>query len=198
MSYRLTKIYTKKGDQGFTSIANKRLPKDDYLLEAVGTVDELNASIGLLLSFSIEDENIEQYLTQIQHDLFDLGGELHAANHIVITDATVKRLENILDELNETLPPLKEFILPRGNQAAAATHLARTIARRAERALVRHHRQTPLSNSFLIRYLNRLSDLLFVIARVLNKEKKEEEILWQHERHALSEGQNQKEGSSES
>lgn len=178
MPYRLTKIYTRKGDEGYTTLGENRISKDELLVEAVGTVDELNSAIGLVLAAnSVPD--IEATLTTIQHDLFSLGGELHASSHIAITAAKITWLEETLDRWNDTLPPLKEFVLPRGNTAAAACHLARTICRRAERCLVRLHREQPLNNPEMLRYLNRLSDLLFVIARILARGTNSDEKLWE-------------------
>lgn len=182
MPYRLTKIYTRKGDEGFTTLGDSRIPKDDLLVEAIGSIDELNSAIGLIIAQRIRDRQIEDCLTQIQNELFDFGGELHLPEHPAITAEHVTRLEQWLDEWNSKLPPLKEFILPRGNPAAAACHLARTICRRAERSVVRLHRQVPLHNPELLCYLNRLSDVLFVLARVLGKEGSDEEKLWEHER----------------
>jgi cob(I)alamin adenosyltransferase len=179
MSYRLTKIYTRKGDQGFTTFGDQHLPKDDLLIEVIGTLDELNSSIGLIISLHIKDSAIENCLTQIQHDLFHLGGELHTPEHKMIDANKITQLENLLDEWNHTLPPLKEFLLPRGNPPSAACHVARTVCRRAERCLVRLHRQIPLSNTEMLRYLNRLSDLLFVVARKLAEETHEKEVLWE-------------------
>lgn len=182
MPYRLTKIYTRKGDQGFTTLGERQLSKDDLLVEAIGTVDELNSSIGLVISFHMSNQEMEDNLTLIQNQLFDLGGELHLPEHIAITKDHVTHLEEMLDAWNKTLPPLKEFLLPRGNPPAAACHLARTICRRAERALVRLHRQVPLNNPEMIRYLNRLSDVLFVAARIIARESQDEELMWEHER----------------
>lgn len=182
MPYRLTKIYTRKGDDGYTTLRDERLPKDDLLVETIGTIDELNAAIGFTLSLSIENKDIIKALTQVQHDLFDLGGELHAPQHPVIQAEKIKQLENHIDEWNKTLPPLKEFILPGGNSKTAACHLARTICRRAERMLVKLHRQSALDNTELLRYVNRLSDVLFVAARMLAKENNAKEVLWEHER----------------
>lgn len=182
MPYRLTKIYTRQGDEGYTRIGDKSISKDDFLLEALGTIDELNSFIGLIISSRIKNAEIENCLTRIQNDLFDFGGELHLPERITITAEKITQLENYLDQWNSTLPPLTEFLLPRGNQSSAASHLARTVCRRAERCLVRLHRQVPLNNPELLRYLNRLSDLLFVIARILALETEEKEMLWEHER----------------
>jgi cob(I)alamin adenosyltransferase len=179
---RLTKIYTRKGDEGYTTLGDNRVSKDDLLVEAVGTIDELNSVIGWVLSLQIKNNDIVNGLTQVQNDLFDMGGELHLPIHKVITAEKVTHLEQLLDAWNSTLPPLKEFLLPRGNIKSAASHVARTVCRRAERCLVRLHRQVTLNNTEMLRYLNRLSDLLFVVARMLGNETDEKEILWDHER----------------
>ena len=175
---RLTKIYTRKGDEGYTTLGDRSLSKDDLLVEAVGTVDELNSAIGLVLALPIQEKDIKQCLTQIQHDLFDLGGELHLPEHIAITAGKIVQLEQQLDAWNATLPPLKEFLLPGGNPTSAACHIARTVCRRAERCLVRLHRQMSLTNPDILKYINRLSDVLFVTARMLAKETLAQEILW--------------------
>lgn len=182
MPYRLTKIYTRKGDKGYTKLGNKPISKDEALIEALGTVDELNSMIGFVISLLNQHKEIEDCLTQIQNDLFDLGGELYLPDHVVITPQKVTRLEQRLDAWNETLPPLEEFLLPRGNPSSAGTHVARTVCRRAERCLVRLHRQTPLKNDDMIRYINRLSDLLFVIARILAYDNGKKELLWNHKK----------------
>jgi len=180
MPYRLTKLYTRKGDEGFTSLGDRPVSKDDLLIEALGTIDELNSTIGFIISLKIDDKEIEHCLTRIQNDLFDLGGEMHMPDRVVITAEKVTQLEQQLDFWNNTLPPLKEFLLPRGNSKSAASHVARTVCRRAERCMVRLHRQVTLNNPEMLRYLNRLSDLLFVIARILARESDEKEILWEH------------------
>lgn len=182
MPYRLTKIYTRKGDDGYTHFGDSRIPKDDLIIEAIGAVDELNAFIGFVTSLEIQNKAIEETLTQIQNDLFDLGGELYAPEYQAITAEKVSYLETSLDEWNATLPPLTEFVLPRGNTKCTAAHIARTVCRRAERCLVKVHRQIPLKNPQLLRYLNRLSDVLFVAARMLARESEGEERLWEHER----------------
>lgn len=178
MPHRLTKIYTRKGDSGFTSLGDRSISKDDLLIEAIGTVDELNSVLGFIVSQKVQTAEIEATLTQIQHDLFDLGAELHVPERITINTEKVSELEKILDKWNATLPPLQEFVLPRGNPKAAACHIARTVCRRAERCMVRLHRQVTLANPEMLRYLNRLSDVLFVMARMLAKETGEKEILW--------------------
>jgi cob(I)alamin adenosyltransferase len=178
---RLTKIYTRQGDKGNTVFKNKKLPKDDIAIEVIGTLDELNSAIGLTLSFNPTDESgLNSLLFKIQNHLFDLGGELHSPQASVINAEHILFLENKLDELNATLPPLAEFILPGGPPHAASCHLARTICRRTERLLVTLNRQDPLTNSEMLRYLNRLSDLLFVIARIYTQKAKSTERLWEH------------------
>jgi len=179
MGHRLSKIYTRTGDSGSTGLGDgSRIDKDSHRVEAFGSVDELNSSIGCILAVPDTPQNIRDYLLEIQHDLFDLGGELCIPGQQVIDSAYVERLEQWLDSLNESLPPLKEFILPGGGPAAAACHLARTICRRAERrvwTLARHEsviESTP-------KYLNRLSDLLFVMARILARHEDGAEVLWQ-------------------
>jgi cob(I)alamin adenosyltransferase len=182
MSYRLSKIYTRKGDAGYTQLGDKPISKDDLLVEAAGAIDELNSHLGMILSFNVQNNDIETCLTRIQNDLFDMGGELHLPEDPAITPEKVTYLEKQLDQWNASLPPLKEFLLPRGNPPAAACHVARTVCRRAERDIVRLHRQVTLSNPEIIRYLNRLSDLLFVCARTLARQDNENEKLWEHER----------------
>ena len=182
MGKRLSKIYTRTGDDGTTGLGDgSRVAKDSLRVDAFGTVDEANSAIGVVLACMSVPKNVRATLTEIQHDLFELGGELCIPGHSAITDAFVERLEKTLDELNEDLPALKEFILPGGGEAAAACHLARTIVRRAERIT------TTLANaesvrSEVLKYLNRLSDLLFVIARVLARAENGEEVLWNRER----------------
>ncbi len=182
MPYRLTKIYTRKGDDGYTTLGENRLSKDDVLLETVGTIDELNSAIGVFLSYPIQDKTVINFFTHVQHILFDMGGEMHLPDRIAVTADHVTALEKQLDEWNTTLPPLKEFILPRGHAAVTHCHLARTICRRAERTMVKLHRQVPLHNPQLLRYLNRLSDVLFVAARIIAREDGDKEVLWDHER----------------
>ncbi len=180
MSYRLSKIYTRKGDDGKTSLRGERLPKNHPLVESLGALDELNCALGLVLAFGVQDQALLAQFTQIQNDLFDLGGELAEPKYQAVTGDKVTWLENRLDEWNSRLPPLKEFILPRGTAATVACHLARTICRRAERELAQLHQQEPLQNIQLLRYLNRLSDFLFVAARTLAKLEQSEEKMWEH------------------
>src|SRR5215470_9208263 len=170
MGNRLSKIYTRTGDDGTTGLGDgTRVPKDGERVEAYGTVDELNSAIGVLLAVPALPSNVTVCLTEIQHELFDLGGELCIPGHHVITAEHVLRLEEVLDGFNDPLPPLKEFILPGGGPAAAACHLARTVARRAERRVLTLAKAESVDPE-VIKYLNRLSDLLFVLARVLARQ----------------------------
>ena len=181
MGNRLSKIYTRTGDEGTTGLGDgTRVPKDSLRVEAYGTVDECNSAVGMVLAVPDVPADIRDILTQVQHDLFDLGGELCIPGHSAIKDAHVERLEQALDALNENLPPLKEFILPGGNTAAATAHVARAVCRRAERRVV-SLAHTETVNAPVLGYLNRLSDLLFVIARVLARADGGE-VLWRHER----------------
>jgi len=176
---RLTKIYTRKGDKGYTHLREQGIAKDDALVEAIGSLDELNAVIGMILASPVVPDDVNEVLTQVQNDLFDIGGEMHVPERVVIRDVNVSWLEERLDHWNDNLPTLQEFILPRGNFAAVSAHLARTICRRTERVFVRLHRQQPLQNEAILQYLNRLSDLLFVIARLLARETDSNERMWE-------------------
>lgn len=181
MGNRLSKIYTRTGDQGTTGLGDgTRVPKDDAHVEAYGTVDELNSAIGMLLAEQLP-EDVSERLTRIQNELFDLGSELCVPGYRAITAGHITWLEQTLDRFNADLPPLKEFILPAGGRAASVCHLARTICRRAERRTWTLHRQQPL-NPEALKYLNRLSDLLFVLARVIARHSGGGEVLWRHER----------------
>ena len=191
MGHRLSKIYTRTGDQGDTGLANgERISKTSLRIELLGTLDELNSAIGLVVAQSSHNHSkkcdtatqnqfgeIQNILLIIQHDLFDIGGELCLPGQLSISNQRVTRLEEQLDSLNENLPWLKEFILPGGNIPAATCHLARSIARRAERVTVALSEEQSI-NPATLAYLNRLSDLLFVIARSLARIDGEE-ILWQ-------------------
>jgi cob(I)alamin adenosyltransferase len=178
MAKRLTKIYTRTGDDGTTGLADgSRVGKDGLRIDALGDVDELNSAIGLLLAEELP-EPMRAGLLAIQHDLFDIGGELCLPGHGLIEERNVRRLEEELDTLNETLGPLQDFILPGGSRAAAAAHLARTVCRRAERKLVALARAEDVP-PLLLKYLNRLSDLLFVSARVLNRHAGGHDVLWE-------------------
>ena len=178
MGHRLSKIYTRTGDDGTTGLANgERVDKADSRVAAFGDVDETNSALGVLLVEPALPPAIATSLTRIQHELFEIGAELSLPGYRQITADHVTRLERELDALNEELPPLKEFVLPGGTRAAAVCHLARTICRRAERSAWAASKLTPL-NPELTRYLNRLSDLLFVMARWLARRDGGEEILW--------------------
>ncbi|MGQ0429854.1 MAG: cob(I)yrinic acid a,c-diamide adenosyltransferase [Gammaproteobacteria bacterium] len=182
MGNRLSKIYTRTGDDGTTGLGDgSRVGKDDPRVEAYGAVDECNSAIGMVLAVPGIPVAVRERLTAVQHELFDLGGELCIPGHRAIEGRHVTALESALDGFNDNLPPLKEFILPGGGPAAAACHLARAICRRAERrswSLARVQAVAPEP----LRYLNRLSDLLFVIARVLARHESGNEVLWKHER----------------
>ena len=181
MGNRLSKIYTRTGDDGSTGLGDgSRVGKDSLRVGAYGTVDELNSAIGVVLACDVP-EAVHKTLMRIQHELFNLGGELCIPGMALVHDSDIERLENELDGYNENLPVLKEFILPGGGMAAAHCHLARTIARRAERGVIALSRNEEVRGE-ATRYLNRLSDLLFVIARVLARASAQGEVLWQHER----------------
>lgn len=178
MGHRLSKIYTRTGDDGTTGLGDgTRVPKDSMRVEAYGTVDELNSVMGILLCEELGDV-IRTALTDIQHTLFDMGAELCIPGHSVLNEMQVSELENLLDRLNSDLAPLKEFILPGGTRAAALCHLARTVCRRAERCVFRLSCSEPVSPVSL-KYLNRLSDLLFVMARAVNHASDVPDVLWQ-------------------
>lgn len=181
MGNRLSKIYTRTGDDGSTGLGDgNRVGKDSARVAAYGTVDEANSAIGVVLACPLA-EDVRQLLTAIQHQLFDLGGELCIPGHAAIQAADIDALERHLDRYNDTLPPLQDFILPAGGEAAARCHLARTIVRRAERETVALSRQDAVRPE-AVRYLNRLSDLLFVLARVLARADGHGEVLWRHDR----------------
>jgi cob(I)alamin adenosyltransferase len=182
MGNRLSKIYTRTGDDGSTGLGDgSRTGKDSPRIEAMGTVDELNCAIGVLLCNPL-NEALQSTLVTIQHTLFDMGGELCIPGTTVIGKDRIEMLEQQLDALNDDLPPLKEFILPGGSGAAAACHLARAICRRCERRVHSLSKIEPV-NRESVKYLNRLSDLLFVIARHVNKQAGIADVLWQHERN---------------
>jgi cob(I)alamin adenosyltransferase len=178
MGNRLSKIYTRTGDDGSTGLGDgSRVPKESLRVDACGTVDEANSCIGVVVAVPTVPGAVKECLMEVQHDLFDLGGELCIPGHRMLAAAHVARLEVSLDGFNESLPPLKEFILPGGGPAAAACHVARAVCRRAERcawALARVEEVSPDA----LKYLNRLSDLLFVIARVLARQEQGTETLW--------------------
>lgn len=178
MGKRLSKIYTRTGDDGTTGLGDgSRVAKDSARVEAYGTVDEANSAIGVVLATTSIPSAVRECLTAVQHDLFELGGELCIPGHSAVTERFVSRLEADLDNLNSDLPPLQDFILPGGGPATAACHLARSIVRRAERR-VSSLAGVEAVRPEAIKYLNRLSDLLFVIARVLAGGESAEEVLW--------------------
>lgn len=181
MGNRLSKIYTRTGDDGSTGLGDgSRVGKDSARVEAYGTVDEANSCIGLLLAVDLP-EDVRALLVRIQHQLFDLGGELCIPGHAAVFDADIDALEAQLDHFNDGLPALKEFILPGGGEAAARCHIARIVVRRAERRTVELARLEDIRPQ-PVHYLNRLSDLLFVLARVLARASGHGEVLWAHER----------------
>jgi cob(I)alamin adenosyltransferase len=177
MGNRLSKIVTRTGDAGTTGLGDgTRVAKDSLRIETMGQVDELNSTIGLLLTEGMPDD-IRQAMIGVQHDLFDLGGELCIPGMDVISAAHINRLEDLVEQFNADLSPLKDFILPGGTRAAAAAHLARTVCRRAERCIV-HLASTETVSEYARKYLNRLSDLMFVLGRALNKAGGRGDVLW--------------------
>jgi cob(I)alamin adenosyltransferase len=186
MGHRLSKIYTRTGDDGSTGLGDgSRTQKDNERVEAFGTVDELNSFIGLLLSHELPPE-INAFLSGIQHDLFDLGGEICIPGRESLTADYVTRIETALDKYNAELKSLKEFILPGGSQTASLCHVIRTVCRRAERRLISLKREQPVSTQAIC-YLNRLSDFFFVLARYLNFKQGENDVLWQPGRNQANE-----------
>jgi cob(I)alamin adenosyltransferase len=181
MGHRLSKIVTRTGDAGTTGLGDgSRVAKDAPRIEAIGAVDELNSVLGILLAEALPD-GVAAVLTGVQHDLFDLGGELSIPGHAAVTDEHVTRLEHAVEIFNADLEPLKEFVLPGGTRAAAIAHVARTVCRRAERASITLARSEDVGMPAR-KYLNRLSDLLFVLARALNRRAGHADVLWRHER----------------
>ena len=183
MGNRLSKIATRTGDKGETGLGDgQRVAKDSARIHALGDIDELNSCIGVLLAEKVPPA-LRKALLQIQHDLFDLGGETCIPGHRMISEAQVLRLDGHLADFNRKLPALKEFILPGGTRAAALAHLARTVCRRAERSLVALGRAEPVGERAR-EYLNRLSDLLFVLGRNLNRAGRGAggDVLWRHQR----------------
>lgn len=185
MGNRLSKIYTRTGDDGTTGLGDgSRIKKTHPRVEAMGDIDELNSLIGMLTTHDVP-QPIDECLIGVQHTLFDIGGELAVPGYNMVEADRVQQLEDLLDELNAELEPLKEFILPGGTPAAAVCHLARSVCRRAERQL---HRlaDTDDVNSTAIKFVNRLSDLLFVMARSLNRYAGQSDVLWRHDRKKKS------------
>lgn len=182
MGHRLSRIYTRTGDDGTTGLGDgTRVGKDNPRVEAMGTVDELNSAVGRVLAHEVP-ASVRDCLERVQHDLFDLGAELCLPGVTKVEEAHIERLERELDAFNADLPPLKEFILPGGAMAAADAHGARTVCRRAERTLVSLGKAEGGGDGGR-RYLNRLSDLLFVIARVLNRSVGRPDVMWQQGRN---------------
>jgi len=181
MGNRLSKIATRTGDDGTTGLGDgRRVRKDSARIAAIGDVDELNSNLGVLLCERLPDD-VQAALISIQHDLFDLGGELCIPGHTMITDRHLAQLDGWLADYNSALPPLKEFILPGGSRAASFAHVCRTVCRRAERSIVALGDEEAV-NAASRQYVNRLSDLLFVLARVLNRADGGADVLWQHDR----------------
>jgi cob(I)alamin adenosyltransferase len=179
MGKRLTKIYTRTGDDGSTGMADgSRIAKDDLLVHAIGEVDELNSQLAVLACHI--QPGFAAAVRTIQDELFNVGAEL-TMGEAVIQQKHIDWLEQSLDELNRTLPPLQEFILPGGGLAASHCHVARAVCRRAERTLVSLHKQAAL-NGYLMAYINRLSDYLFVLARAISKQQGMDEVYWQSAR----------------
>lgn len=194
MGHRLTQISTRTGDDGTTGLGDgTRVPKDHLRIAAMGDVDELNSQIGVLLAEPLPAE-VRELLVVIQHELFNLGGELCIPGHALLKDEAVLRLDEALAHHNAQLPRLQEFILPAGTRSAALAHVARTIARRAERAVVTLQRSGEEVRSAPRQYLNRLSDLLFVLARVLNRANLDglggDDVYWKSERLARQQDDN--------
>ena len=181
MAHRLSKITTRTGDRGETGLGDgSRVSKSAARVHALGDLDELNSAIGLILAEDVPVE-VAAVLSQAQHDLFDLGGEVSIPGHVLLKEEAVARLEDATATWNAELAPLKEFILPGGTRAAATAHLARTICRRAERTVVALSKTEKVGDPAL-RYLNRLSDLLFVAGRRLNRAAGRGDVQWRHER----------------
>jgi cob(I)alamin adenosyltransferase len=181
MAHRLSKITTRTGDAGETGLGDgSRVSKDSPRVRALGELDELNSAIGLVLAEDVPPE-VAELLSHVQHDLFDLGGEISIPGHALLAEAALARLDAAIEAWNAELPPLKEFILPGGTRAAAAAHLARTVCRRAERAVVALGGKEKVSDAAR-RYLNRLSDVLFIAGRRLNRHGGRADVQWRHER----------------
>ena len=178
MGNRLSKIYTKTGDSGSTGLGNNsRIEKNHVRMDAIGDIDELNCNIGLLLSEKLDLETNE-LLIKLQHSLFDLGGELSIPGSALVKEEMIEMLENEIDRLNEPLPALKEFILPRGDRKTAYSHVCRAVCRRAERKLVALHKGDKNMNLTSLKVINRLSDYFFVLSRFLNLSSSQDEIMW--------------------
>jgi cob(I)alamin adenosyltransferase len=188
MGNRLTQIATRTGDDGSTGLSDgSRVPKTHLRVDAMGEVDELNSGLGVLLCEPLP-EDVRELLVVIQHELFNLGGELSMPGYTLLKDGALLRLDEALEHYNAALPRLKEFILPAGTRSAALAHVSRTVARRAERAVVALTLEDSSVNAAPRQYLNRLSDLLFVLARVLNRANLDglggDDVYWKSERLA--------------
>ena len=181
MGHRLSKIATRTGDAGETGLGDgSRVSKAALRVHALGDIDELNSTLGLVLAEEAPPE-LREALLEVQQDLFDLGGEVSIPGHRLLGEAQVRRLDEWLEQWNRDLPPLREFILPGGSRAAAAAHLARTVCRRAERSLVALAGKETVGEEAR-RYLNRLSDVLFVAGRLLNRHAGRGDVQWRHKR----------------
>ena len=181
MGHRISKVYTRTGDDGTTGLSDtSRVKKNHPRIVAMGYIDELNCCLGILLTEENIPKQIANALTTIQHQLFDLGAELSIPGAEKINQQQVTDIENLLDNLNSKLPPLKEFILPGGSKPSALCHCARAVCRRAESSMVALLDSEPL-NPISLRYINRLSDLLFVFCRILNLEKDVAEVYWKNQ-----------------
>jgi cob(I)alamin adenosyltransferase len=182
MGNRLSKIATRTGDAGTTGLGDgSRVDKDGLRVHAMGDVDELNSNISVLMCEDIPEKMRQEFIS-IQHDLFDMGGELCIPGYTMITDAQVERLDALLEHYNADLPPLKDFILPGGTRAASIANVCRTVCRRAERSIVSVGKAEKI-NDAPRQYMNRLSDLLFVLSRVLNRFAGGSDVLWEKDRH---------------
>lgn len=185
MGNRLSKLYTRTGDDGTSGLSGgERIAKNHERMTAMGTVDELNSVIGLLVcklaNAKLDDTGLEDLFIEIQHDLFNIGGEISMPGHCFIKEEKITGLEAKIDHFNESVSPLKDFILPGGTEAASVCHMARSIARRAERDVVTLHQLEPVCDTTR-QYLNRLSDLLFVVARIINQRLGQNDVLWKKE-----------------
>lgn len=180
MGNRLSKLYTRTGDDGTSGLSGgERMAKNHERMNAMGTVDELNSVIGLLIC-KLDDSDLKFFFTAVQHDLFNIGGEISMPGQSFIKTEKIEHLEQTIDAFNELVEPLKDFILPGGSEAASICHMARSIARRAERDLVTLHQLDAVCDTTR-QYLNRLSDLLFVVARIINLRLGHDDVLWKKE-----------------
>ncbi len=185
MGKRLTKICTKTGDRGMTGLADgSRVDKDHPRIESIGSIDELNSILGILVSSLEQEDELKLTFLEIQNDLFDLGGELSIPGSNIINKDHISELEFKIETVNRSLPPLKNFILPGGTASASYCQLCRCVCRRAERLIVGLHKKEDVNQLSLI-YLNRLSDLFFIYARVLARRNGGREILWQQKKEGL-------------